>query len=61
MSSTHRKELLDIASEYDFLIIEDDPYGELIFEGSSIKPIKSYDTKGHGSSKKFKFKERSRL
>jgi 2-aminoadipate transaminase len=46
MSSSHRKELLDIASEYDFLIIEDDPYGELIFEGESIQPIKSYDTKG---------------
>ena len=46
MSLSHRKELLDIASEYDFLIIEDDPYGELIFEGSSIQPIKSYDTKG---------------
>jgi len=46
MSLSHRKELLDIASEYDFLIIEDDPYGELIFEGSSIRPIKSYDTKG---------------
>jgi 2-aminoadipate transaminase len=46
ISPSHRKELLDIASEYDFLIIEDDPYGELIFEGSSIKPIKSYDTKG---------------
>lgn len=46
MSLNHRKEILDIASEYDFLIIEDDPYGELIFEGSSIQPIKSYDTKG---------------
>jgi len=46
MSLSNRKELLDIASEYDFLIIEDDPYGELIFEGSLIQPIKSYDTKG---------------
>ena len=46
ISLSHRKELLDIASEYDFLIIEDDPYGELIFEGNSIQPIKSYDTKG---------------
>jgi len=46
MSLSHRKEILDIASEYDFLIIEDDPYGELIFEGNSIQPIKSYDTKG---------------
>lgn len=42
----HRKELLDVASEYDFLIIEDDPYGELIFEGDFIPPIKSFDTKG---------------
>lgn len=46
VSLDHRKELLDIASEYDFLIIEDDPYGELIFEGESIPPIKSFDTKG---------------
>ena len=46
MSLDHRKELFDIASEYDFIIIEDDPYGELIFEGESIPPIKSFDTKG---------------
>ena len=46
MSLNHRKELLDIASEYDFLIIEDDPYSEIIFEGERIPPIKSFDTKG---------------
>ena len=46
ISLDHRKELLEIASEYDFLIIEDDPYGELIFEGEAIPPIKSLDTKG---------------
>ncbi len=46
VSLKNRKELLDIASEYDFLIIEDDPYGELIFEGESIPPIKSFDKKG---------------
>ena len=46
ISLEHRKELLEIASEYDFLIIEDDPYGELVFEGESIPPIKSLDTKG---------------
>jgi len=46
ISVEHRKELLDIASEYDFLIIEDDPYGELIYEGDPIPPIKSFDTKG---------------
>jgi 2-aminoadipate transaminase len=46
MSLTHRKELLDIASEYDFLIVEDDPYSDIIFEGDHIQPIKSYDKKG---------------
>lgn len=46
MSVSHRKELLDIASEYDFIIIEDDPYGDLVFEGKPIPPIKSFDTKG---------------
>jgi 2-aminoadipate transaminase len=46
MSLDHRKELLEIASEYDFLIIEDDPYSELIFEGDYIPPIKSFDEKG---------------
>jgi len=46
ISIDHRKELLEIASEYDFLIIEDDPYGELVFEGEPIPPIKSFDTKG---------------
>jgi len=46
ISLRHRKELLDIASEYDFLIVEDDPYGELVFEGKPMPPIKSFDTKG---------------
>ena len=46
VSLNNRKELLDVASEYDFLIIEDDPYGELIFEGEPIPPIKSFDKKG---------------
>lgn len=46
VSLHHRKELLDIASEYDFIIIEDDPYGDIIFEGSYIPPIKSFDKRG---------------
>jgi 2-aminoadipate transaminase len=46
ISLDHRKELLEIASEYDFVIVEDDPYGELVFEGESIPAIKSLDTKG---------------
>jgi len=46
ISAKQRKELIDIASEYDFLIIEDDPYGDIIFEGEKVPTIKSFDTKG---------------
>ena len=46
ISLEHRKELLEIASEYDFVIVEDDPYGELVFEGEPIPSIKSLDSKG---------------
>jgi 2-aminoadipate transaminase len=46
ISLEHRKELLEIASEYDFVIVEDDPYAELVFEGEPIPSIKSLDTKG---------------
>jgi len=46
ISLENRKALLELASEYDFLIVEDDPYGDLIFEGDPIPPIKSLDKKG---------------
>ncbi len=46
MSAEKRKALLDLASEYDLLIIEDDPYGELRFEGDLAPPIKSLDKVG---------------
>jgi len=41
MSYEKRKELLEIAREYNKPIIEDDPYGELAYEGEMAKPIKS--------------------
>lgn len=46
MSLENRMELLEVASEYDLIIVEDDPYSELVFEGDAIPPIKSLDTKG---------------
>jgi 2-aminoadipate transaminase len=46
ISLEQRKELIEIASEYDFLIIEDDPYSDIIFEGEKIPSIKSLDKKG---------------
>ncbi len=34
-----RERLVEIAREYDLVLIEDDPYGELRFEGDDITPI----------------------
>src|SRR5207237_9384255 len=31
MTQRRREEVLEVATEYDFLIIEDDPYGELVY------------------------------
>lgn len=45
-SLSKRKELLEIASKYDLVIFEDDPYNEIRFSGDTILPIKTYDTEG---------------
>ena len=47
LSEQRRKQLIDIAIEHDLYIIEDDPYGKLIFDGHQIKPIKAFDDEGH--------------
>ncbi len=41
-----RKKLLALAEEYDCLILEDNPYGELRFKGDYIPTIKSFDESG---------------
>jgi len=41
-----RKQLLEIADRYDLLILEDNAYGEIRFEGERIPSIKSFDTEG---------------
>jgi 2-aminoadipate transaminase len=41
-----RKQLVDLAVRYDVPVIEDNPYGELRFEGERIPAIKSFDTDG---------------
>ncbi|MGC8691799.1 MAG: PLP-dependent aminotransferase family protein [Thermoplasmata archaeon] len=38
-----RKHLLEIASKYDLIIFEDDPYSEIRFTGDPVMPIKYYD------------------
>ncbi|WP_221568302.1 PLP-dependent aminotransferase family protein [Alkalihalobacillus sp. TS-13] len=48
MSEKRRKELLELAETYHFLIIEDDSFNEIYFDGVlPPKPIKYFDTTGH--------------
>ncbi len=46
LSMERRKHLLELASEYDFLIIEDDPYSLILYEPIDVTPLKSMDTEG---------------
>jgi len=46
MPELRRKKLIDIAHEYNLVIIEDDPYGKLRYDIPAIKPIKAYDDEG---------------
>lgn len=46
MSLEKRKKLLKLADEYDFIIFEDNPYGELRFDGEDVQTMKSMDTEG---------------
>lgn len=46
MSFAKRKAVYELACKYDFIILEDDPYGELRFAGETIPSIKSLDTEG---------------
>ena len=43
LSLSRRKKVLDLAHEYDFIIIEDDPYGELRYSGEALPPLKALD------------------
>ena len=46
LSEQRRKKLIELAHEYDLVIIEDDPYSKLRFDISPVKPIKAFDDEG---------------
>ncbi len=46
MSLERRRQLLELAKKYDVLILEDNPYFELRYEGEPVPTIKSMDTEG---------------
>lgn len=45
-SLERRKQLAELASKYKLVVIEDNPYGELRFEGHSLPSVKSFDQTG---------------
>lgn len=45
-SNERRKEIARLATKYNVVVLEDNPYGELRFEGESLPSIKSYDNEG---------------
>lgn len=47
MTQARRAEVLEIADTHDFLIIEDDPYGELVYvDGADTTAMKARDASG---------------
>lgn len=46
MSLEKRRAVYELACRYDVIILEDNPYGDLRFEGEALPPIKSMDTEG---------------
>lgn len=47
MSVERRKRLAEISGKYEIPVIEDNPYGELIYEGNRHPSIKSFDKNGY--------------
>jgi DNA-binding transcriptional MocR family regulator len=46
MSLARRERLIELASHFDVMVLEDSPYREIRFEGTSLPTLKSLDTEG---------------
>ncbi|MFA4639383.1 aminotransferase-like domain-containing protein [Pyrococcus kukulkanii] len=42
LTEDRRKHLVELAEEYDFYIVEDNPYGDINYSGRKIKAIKAF-------------------
>ena len=45
-SAARRQRLVELAERHGFVILEDDPYRRLRFEGEPVPPVKSFDSGG---------------
>jgi 2-aminoadipate transaminase len=43
LTAERREKLVDIARRRGFVIVEDDPYGQLRYRGEALAPVKSFD------------------
>ena len=48
LSPERRVRLLELAEQYGLVILEDDPYGELYYEGERTRPLAALDVEMHG-------------
>jgi 2-aminoadipate transaminase len=56
LSNERRERLVSLARQYDVPLVEDDPYGELRFEGEHIPPIVVIDANRNGEQREGYFK-----
>ena len=47
LTTERRKRLAELGSEYDVIILEDDPYRDIRYSGETLPTIKSFDKTGH--------------
>ncbi len=47
LSLERRKRIAELGSQYDVVILEDDPYRDIRYSGNELKPIKAFDETGH--------------
>lgn len=47
MTLDRRKKLLELAVKYDVMVLEDNPYGAIRWEGENLPSLKSMDTTDH--------------
>jgi 2-aminoadipate transaminase len=47
LSRERRQKVAELASEYDVIVLEDDPYREIRYNGEEFPPIKTFDKTGH--------------
>ncbi len=47
MPVDRRKKVAELAAKYDVMVLEDNPYGDIRFEGEHVPAIKAFDTTDH--------------